>query len=128
MTAAEVQTLIDDVPCDLCNAPPGLAMYMVAAALIDLANGEDVPVTTQGLISEANCLLCLVTPGLLPYVMIAAIREISASGGGGGESGAGSPEGVVTADPGVTYWDTAGQSLWVKNAGAGATGWVQVIA
>ncbi len=49
-------------------------------------------------------------------------------GGGAGESGVGSPEGVVTGAPGLTYWDTAGQSLWIKDTGTGAVGWVQVIA
>lgn len=128
MTADEVQTLIDGVPCDLCNSTPGLAMYMVAAALIDLSNGQPVPDTTQGLISEANCLFCLVPSGLLPYVMIQAIRGISAGGsGGGGEAGVGSPEGVVTADPGTTYYDTASGDFYVKETGAGNTGWVLLI-
>lgn len=45
----------------------------------------------------------------------------------GGYSGAGSPEGVVTAEPGVVYWDTAGQALWAKNTGTGNTGWVLVV-
>jgi hypothetical protein len=132
MTATEVQTLIDSVPCDLCNAPPGLAMYLVAAALIDLANGDPVPDTTQELITEANCLLCLVSPGLLPYVMIQAIRGISAGGGGGtggaGVVGTGSPEGVVTAPPGTIFFDSAGDSLWIKESGVGNTGWTQLLA
>ena len=128
MTADEVQTLIDGVPCDLCNSTPGLAMYMVAAALIDLSNGQPVPDTTQGLISEANCLFCLVPSGLLPYVMIQAIRGISTGGGGGGgESGVGSPEGVVTANPGTTYFDTLNKIFWVKQTGAGNTGWFQLV-
>ncbi len=84
MTATEVQDLINDIPCDLCNAPPGLAWYLVLAAMVDLANGDPVPETTQELISEANCLLCLVSPGMVPYLMIAALREISAGGGVGG--------------------------------------------
>lgn len=44
-------------------------------------------------------------------------------GGGGGLAGAGSPEGVVTADPGTTYWDTSDETLWVKSTGTGNTGW-----
>lgn len=47
--------------------------------------------------------------------------------GVGGQSGAGSPEGSVTAEPGVVYWDTAGQALWAKNTGTGNTGWVLVV-
>ena len=47
-----------------------------------------------------------------------------ATGGGTPESGAGSPEGAVTAVVGTTYWQIdVGQ--WVKNTGAGNTGWVQ---
>ena len=53
----------------------------------------------------------------------------SGSGGGGtGLSGAGSPEGSVTADPGTTYLDTSTNSFWAKNSGSGNTGWVQLIA
>ncbi len=48
--------------------------------------------------------------------------------GGAGVVGTGSPQGVVTADPGTTYWDTVGQSLWLKDTGTGAVGWVQVVA
>ncbi len=40
-----------------------------------------------------------------------------------GASGVGSPEGVVTASPGATYWDTAGQFFYVKDSGTGNTGW-----
>ena len=105
-------------------------MYLVAAALMDLANGDPVPDTTQELITEANCLLCLVSPGLLPYVMITAIRGISSGGGGTGGAGSvgvGSPEGVVTATPGTIYFDSAGDGLWVKESGNGNTGWVQLV-
>jgi hypothetical protein len=84
MTSAEVQTLIDSVPCDLCNMDPGLVPYAILAALIDVSNGDSVPATTQGLITEANCLICLVPPGLVPFLTIQAIRGITAGGGGGG--------------------------------------------
>ena len=44
---------------------------------------------------------------------------------GGNFSGAGSPEGVVTAVPGATYVDTnAPGTLWFKRTGTGSTGWV----
>jgi len=88
MTAAQVQTLIDSVPCDLCNAHPELQWYLVLAAMIDIANGDPVPTTTQGLITEAECLFCLVPPGLLPYLMVQALRDISSGGGGGAAAGA----------------------------------------
>lgn len=38
-------------------------------------------------------------------------------------AGSGSPEGVVTGSPGKTYFDTVGESLWVKQSGTGNTGW-----
>lgn len=47
--------------------------------------------------------------------------------GGGGETGSGSPEGVVTANPGVTYWDSMNEVFWVKNSGTGNTGWYQLV-
>lgn len=127
MTAEEVQELINEVPCDLCNSPPGLQWYLALAALIDVSNGDPVPTTTQGLVDEANCLLCLVPPGLVPYLMVQAIRGISSGGGGGGESGSGSPEGVVTANPGTTYWDATNDIFWVKDTGVGNTGWYQLV-
>jgi len=126
MTAAEVQTLIDDVPCDLCNAPPGLAMYMVAAALIDVSNGDAVPESTQELISEANCLLCLVPPGLLPYVMIQAIRGIT-TGGGGGTGGVTCSAADPVAAPAnacTLHYRTDNGNLWMWDGAA----WVALIA
>lgn len=48
--------------------------------------------------------------------------------GGAGLVGTGSPEGVVTAEPGTIFWDTTGQSLWLKQSGSGSVNWVQLIA
>lgn len=50
------------------------------------------------------------------------------AGGGAGLIGAGSPEGVQTADPGTTYYNTTDGSFWVKETGAGNTGWAQLLA
>ena len=119
MTSEEVQTIVSEIPCDLCNAPPGLAMYMVAAAMVDLANGNPVPMTTQELISESNCLLCLVSPGMLPYLMITALRQISSGGGGSGgvTCGVGAP---VAAPSGTCalYIDTSTGALYHYYSGA----------
>lgn len=49
------------------------------------------------------------------------------AGGGAGLSGAGDPEGVVTANPGTTYLNTTNDSFWVKKTGAGNTGWIALI-
>jgi len=124
MTADEVQTLIDSVPCDLCNSPPGLQPYLVLAAMIDIANGTPVPETTQGLITEANCLLCMVPSGLVPYLMVQALRDIS-SGGGGGGGGTGGVICFTGADPVAAptnpctlAYRTDDGSLWKWNGAA----------
>jgi hypothetical protein len=52
----------------------------------------------------------------------------ASTGGTAGLTGTGSPEGVQTADPGTTYFDTAASGFWVKGTGTGNTGWVQLIA
>jgi hypothetical protein len=51
-------------------------------------------------------------------------------GSGGCLAGTGSPEGVVTGNPGQTYTDTSidPPSLWVKLTGSGTAGWRQLIA
>jgi hypothetical protein len=48
---------------------------------------------------------------------------------GVGISGSGSPESVVTADPGTTYWDATNNIFYVKDSGTGTnTGWREIIA
>lgn len=45
----------------------------------------------------------------------------------GTQVGSGSPEGVITADPGTLYRNTDGgalTSLYVKESGTGNTGWI----
>lgn len=61
--------------------------------------------------------------------ILGAIRDNGGVGGGGsgGLSGAGSPEGVVTADAGTTYWDATNEIFWVKDTGSGNTGWYQLV-
>ncbi len=126
-TADEANALIAAAKCDLCYLPPGLEMYAILAALIDVANGGTVP-DAQTLASEANCLLCYLTPGMVPYAILQAIRGITGGGtGSGGLSGSGSPEGVETANPGTTYWDATGKIFWVKDTGAGNTGWYRLV-
>jgi hypothetical protein len=39
-------------------------------------------------------------------------------------TGTGSPEGVVTADEGDVYSDTASSTIYIKSSGSGNTGWV----
>ena len=50
--------------------------------------------------------------------------------GGGSNGGTGSPEGVVTGNPGKFYVDvtnTASPKVYVKTSGSGNTGWVLII-
>jgi hypothetical protein len=42
-------------------------------------------------------------------------------------SGAGSPNGVMTAPFGSTYWDTVGLTFYVKNSPNGNTGWLALV-
>lgn len=123
MTAAEVQSAINEIPCDLCYMSPGLVQYAVLAAMLDIANGDPVPADTQALISEANCLLCLVPPGLVPYLQIQALRDISS---GIGTScchvGAGPPAAALGSS-GNVYWDTTNRDFYVKD---GAT-WTLIV-
>lgn len=56
--------------------------------------------------------------------------ECTSSGGGGtgvGLAGIGSPQSVVTANPGSTYIDTSTDNFWVKTTGTGNTGWTELI-
>lgn len=48
-------------------------------------------------------------------------------GAGGGLSGTGSPQGSVSAAPGVTYLDTSTGNFWAKQTGTGASGWLELI-
>lgn len=43
-------------------------------------------------------------------------------------AGEGSPEGVVTAEPGSRYYDTVGDDHYIKASGSGNTGWSSYIA
>jgi hypothetical protein len=56
-----------------------------------------------------------------------AILQGAPGGSGSGEAGVGSPEGVVTAPPGMTYVATDSNELYIKTSGVGNTGWVQFI-
>lgn len=133
MTLEEVQAQVDEIGCDFCSMDQGMVQYVILAAMLDVANGDEVPMTLEELIEEANCLICSVPPGLVPYLQLQALREISTGGGGGGgssccNSGTGSPEGVVSGSPGHTYFDTSSDGFWVKRTGTNTTtGWLQLI-
>lgn len=82
----------------------------------------------EQLLEDAKCIQTCIPPGMQGAVLIALLNQIVSAGIGGGLAGSGSPEGFVTANPGATYWDQTGKSLWVKDSGTGNTGWEQIIA
>lgn len=67
--------------CDLHCIPPGLVWYAILQTLIDISNGETVPVDVNTLLEEARCLECEVPPGLVNYLILAAIQGLSSGGG-----------------------------------------------
>ncbi len=118
-TADEANALIAAAKCDLCYLPPGLEMYAILAALIDVANGGTVP-DAQTLASEANCLLCYLTPGMVPYAILQAIRGISSGGGGSSGGVTCGTTNPVAAPTGTCalYYRTDDGSLWKWNGAA----------
>lgn len=60
--------------------------------------------------------------------ILGALNDGAGGGGGTGLSGAASPEGSVTANPGTTYLQTSDNSFWAKATGSGNTGWIQLVA
>lgn len=67
-------------------------------------------------------------PRALP-IAVTPSREYGGGGGTGGtHCGTGSPEGVVSASCGETYYDTSSGGFWVKETGTNTTtGWVALI-
>ena len=69
----------------------------------------------------------IVTPPTPPQGWLELIQGTPLIGGVT-YTGTGSPEGVITATPGQTYWDSGpNQAFWVKNTGTGNTGWQCII-
>lgn len=62
------------------------------------------------------------------YVGVVNTNNGSAGTATANSSGSGSPEGVVTASPGASYWDSTAKIGYVKDTGTGNTGWREVIA
>jgi len=76
--------------------------------------------------AETNALPTNITPGTADHATLHNNVNARAA-----KYGTGSPEGVITAVPGVTYADTdatLGVSTWIKASGTGNTGWKPLIA
>lgn len=52
---------------------------------------------------------------------------VNVPGPSGIATGVVDPEGSVTAIAPKLYWNSANQTLWIKNSGTGNTGWIQLI-
>lgn len=130
-TSIDAQPYLAAARCTFCNIPAGLIYYSILAALIDVSNGDPVPTDSNELLNEARCLQSCIPAGLLPYAILAAVGDIEGGGGAGGDccpAGVGSPEGVVTAEPGASYLDTSTDEFWLKRTGSGNVGWFLKVA
>lgn len=63
------------------------------------------------------------TPGTLRALSASTFYATGGVGGPSWQSGAGSPEGVITAPGGSLYSDTTTFALWIKQSAGGNTGW-----
>lgn len=74
------------------------------------------------------CITCKAGSNVQTGGTLEFLDSSGGGGGGGGSVGVGSPEGVVTADPGTDYLDSTSNAYWYKKTGSGNTGWVNLIA
>lgn len=132
MASAAVQAIIDDSQCAVCTGGT-LFQTMEAGLLLRILSNLGVTMTQAEIMAEATCFTCL-GMSLAQAVTLVLLNEISAEIAGGGTGtggagvvGAGSPEGVVTAPPGTSYYDTVGLAFWYKTSGVGSVGWTQVV-
>lgn len=106
-------------------------LLVIQAMILGTIAGLDMtsPTVINQLLSDGRCLQCS-AGGQIQTIIAQLLCNISSSGLGGGSIGVGSPEGVVTASPGATYYDKTDPNapdMWVKVTGTGNTGWVQLI-
>ena len=73
----------------------------------------------------ARC--CPAEDGFNVVVEDGVCPEGSSGNGDCCSAGEGSPEGVVTGNPGKTYLDTLSGGFWCKLSGTGNVGWLQLI-
>jgi hypothetical protein len=129
-TPAEI---IADSECSVCL---GISLFesMQITLLKQILTGAGTTMTQDEINAESGCFTCFgMTLGQANVlVLLNAISDAFGGGGGGGGGlnvapGVVNPEGVVTANAGATYWNSANQTFWEKQSGSGNTGWVQLI-
>ena len=82
------------------------------------------------LYQEANCLGCNSNASMAEMLMLALLQRMVGGGGGTGGAGlvgTGSPQSVVVATEGTSYYDRTGFAYWYKTVGSDANGWTQVV-
>lgn len=126
--ATDAQSLMDQGKCFACL---GVSQFriMKLALLAQIANAMSVDTNT--LLDQAKCYTCLGI-SIADSLELALLAQVASGGGGGGGGGGGlvgvgSPQGVVTANPGTSYLDSSGDHFWFKKTGTGNTGWVELI-
>jgi hypothetical protein len=135
MAATLPSTLFTEANCFRCYGQASSTQLLRLAILARTLTTLDSMAATdpQSLLEYAKCFGCYGDANLVDMMELALLDQISqnVSGGGGGGgsglSGAGDPEGSVTAAAGTTYINTTDESFWVKKTGAGNTGWISLI-
>ncbi len=107
---------------------PPIQLKAVQIALLCAAiNGTTLSCDKDSLAEAAKCYMGM-PPIQQDAVIIVLLCQLLASISSGGTfAGTGSPEGVLTANPGSTYLQLDGGNFWVKESGTGNTGWVELI-
>lgn len=86
--------------------------------------------TPNALMARSGCYSCLPDHVLLTLIvrLLADLAETPSAPSGSGTvlTGSGNPEGVAVGDPGAFYYDTANRQLFIKESGAGNTGWALI--
>ena len=79
---------------------------------------------------------CASTPSAAIYILVPAsggpytidqVLVASPAAAAYTASGAGSPQGTITGNPGATYWDAVNTAFYIKSSGTGTTGWQLII-
>ncbi len=124
------QTLSAESGCFCAVTAPGNVQMFRLALLTRILESLGVTMTVPALMTYGKCYGCLgITPGEQAELALLdqIAQNIGTGTGGGGLSGVGSPEGIVTANPGATYLDTANGFFYAKQTGTGSTGWLAIV-
>ena len=120
-TPAEI---IAEAGCTVCSGATTMFQTLAISMLKQITGMTQAEVE-----AESPCWICY---GLsqAEAAMLVLLNNLSGGGsgtGGAGSVGNGSPEGVVTAEPGTTYYDLVQPALWYKTSGSGNTGWTNTM-